>query len=123
MIMAQKSEEPLIADAKIFNPGRSKGKAYICSGFHQVYQYMIDHNEAFGYLIIFKTCEADLRFALAGQEQSVPFLVHNHKTVFFLIIDIFRYDKPASRRGVLKSHTITQDDLVRAAQQPSDQPD
>ena len=84
MVAAQNSDDPLIADAKIFNPEKGKGKPYICHGFHQIYQYTLDYNEPFGYLIIFKTSPEDLKFALTGQEQSVPLVVHNHKTIFLL---------------------------------------
>jgi hypothetical protein len=119
MVAAQHTDDPLIADAKIFNPEKDKGKPYICHGFHQIYQYTLDYNEAFGYLVIFKTCPEDLKFALAGQEQSVPFVTHNHKTNFLLTIDIFPHEKSASKRGYLKTYEITQDDLVRSAESDS----
>jgi len=113
LIAAQKSDEPLIADAKIFNPEKGKGKEYIAKGFNQIYQYTIDYNESFGYLIIYKTCGEDLRFALSHQEQSTPFVVHNNKTIFMLTIDIFLYETPASKRGPLKTVEITETDLIR----------
>jgi hypothetical protein len=55
LISAQKDEEPLIADAKIFDPKSSKGKSYIKKGFHQIYQYTLDYNEPFGYLRVCST--------------------------------------------------------------------
>ncbi len=117
MVAAQNSDDPLIADAKIFNPEKGKGKPYICHGYHQIYQYTLDYNEPFGYLVIFKTCPEDLKFALEGQEHSVPFLTHNHKTIFLLTIDIYPHEKPASKRGYLKSYAVTQDELVRSAEE------
>lgn len=111
MVAAQNTDDPLIADAKIFN--LDKGKPYLCHGFHQIYQYTLDFNETFGYLVIFKTCPEDLKFALTAQEQGVPFVTHNHKTIFLVTIDIYPHEKPASKRGYLKSVEITQDDLVR----------
>ena len=119
LIAAQNSDDPLVADAKIFNPEKDKGKPYICHGFHQIYQYTLDYDESFGYLVIFKTCPEDLKFALGGQEQSVPFVTHNHKTIFLLTIDIFPHEKSASKRGYLKSFEITQNDLVRSAEDGS----
>jgi hypothetical protein len=116
IVAAQLSDDALIADAKIFNPEKGKAMPYICHGFHQIYQYTLDYNEPIGYLVIFKTCPEDLKFALEGQELSVPFLTHNHKTIFLLSIDIFPHEKPASKRGYLKSHELTQGDLVRAAE-------
>lgn len=113
LVTAQKDEEPLIADVKIFNPGKGKGKAYLARGFNQIYQYTLDYNEPFGYLIIFKTCEEDLRFALSDRSQSIPFVVHNNKTIFIFTIDIFPHEKSASKRGSLKSVEITEEDLIR----------
>lgn len=112
LISAQSSDDPLLADIKIFNPSKSKGQQYICSGFNQVYTYTLDYNEPFGYLIIFKTCEDDLRFSLANQEISTPFVLHNNKTIFLITIDIFPHSKSASKRGTLKTIEITEDDLI-----------
>jgi len=118
LISAQDSKDPLIADAKIFCPEKGKDKSYLAKGFNQIYQYTLDYNQPFGYMIIFKTSPDDLKFVLPEQEQSTPFLVHNHKTIYFMTIDIYPHEKSASQRGVLKTMEITVDDLVR---QSSDQ--
>lgn len=112
LVSAQSGKEPLIADVKIFNPEKSKGKKYIAEGFNQIYQYTLDFNEPFGYLIIFKTCENDLRFALSEKEQSIPFVIHNNKTIFLIVIDIYPHEKSASKRGTLKAIQITENDLI-----------
>lgn len=111
-LVNQNPDNPLIADAKIFNTEKNKGKQYIIAGFNQVYTYTRDFNEAFGYLIIYKTCEKDLKFTLTSQTQSVPYVIHNNKTIFFITIDIFDYKKTASKRGTLQSVEITEDDLI-----------
>jgi hypothetical protein len=113
LIAAQKSDEPLIADVKIFNPEKGKGTDYIARGFNQIYLYTLDYNEPFGYLIIYNTSGQDLRFVLANQEQSTPFVVHNNKTIFVVTIDVFPYETSASRRGRLKTVEITEEDLIR----------
>jgi len=113
LIASQKTDDPLIADAKIFNPEKGKGTRYIANGFNQIYQYTLDYNEPFGYLIIFNTSGEDLRFTLSKQEQSTSFLVHNNKTIFMLTIDIFPYPTSASKRGSIKTIEITEDDLIR----------
>lgn len=113
LIAIQKSDEPLIADVKIFNPDKGKGTDYIARGFNQIYLYTLDYNEPFGYLIIYNTSGQDLRFALVNQEQSTPFVVHNNKTIFVVTIDIFPYETSASRRGRLKTFEITEEDLIR----------
>jgi hypothetical protein len=52
MVSLQQSNDPLIADAKIFNPEGGKPKSYILRGFHQLYQYTCDYNQSIGYLVI-----------------------------------------------------------------------
>lgn len=117
LIASQKTEDPLIADAKIFNPDKGKGKDYIARGFNQIYLYTLDYNEPFGYLIIFKTCEEDLRFALANQTQSTPFVIHNNKTIFLVTIDICPHETSASKRGHLMAVEITEQELIRIVEE------
>lgn len=111
LVAAQTSDEPLIADAKIFNPGKSKGVSYIAKGFRQVYSYTTDFNQPVGYLVIFKTCEEDLRLPFANQSQSTPFVQHNNKTIFFLVIDLYPYETSASKRGKLQFKELSEDQL------------
>jgi len=112
LVATQNTDDPLIADVKIFDPKKSKEVPYIVKGFHQVYQYTLDFNEPFGYLVIFKTCREDLAISVTKQEQAIPFVVHNNKTIFILVIDLFAHEKSASQRGKLKSHVVTEDGLV-----------
>ena len=114
MIEDQSSDDRLLADAKIFNPVAGQDKAYVAKGFGQIYSYMLDYNQPFGYLVIFKTCEEDLSLALTQGAEVAPFAVHNKKTIFFVVIDIFPHDKPASKRGKVKSIQLTLGDLVQA---------
>ena len=112
LIAAQKSDYPLIADAKIFNPKKGKGKQYLAEGFNQIYIYTQDYNEPFGYLIIFNTAGNDLRFSLNNPAKTAPFIVHNNKTIFIITIDIYPHKTSASKRGKLKSFEITENDLI-----------
>jgi hypothetical protein len=112
LIFDQRGDERLIAEAKIFD-GANRGKLYLSKGVRQVYQYLLDFNQSSGYLIIYKVCEKDLRLSLSYQLQFTPFIIHNHKTIFFLVVDLFSYDLPASQRGTLKSIEITEDDLIQ----------
>jgi len=111
-VSSQQGEEPLIADVKIFNPERSKGKDYIAKGFRQVYDYTLDYNEPVGYLVIFKTCEEGLKFSLPDAAYNTPFVKHNNKTIFFLVVDIHEYEASASKRGKLQFVEFTEDDLA-----------
>lgn len=111
LVSAQSTNDRLIADAKIFNPEKSKGKTYIIDGFRQIYDYTLDYNQPSGYLVIFKTSEEELKFTFANYSQQTPLVQHNSKTIFFIVIDLFQHSKPASKRGKLKSVEITEDEL------------
>lgn len=113
LVAAQQSDEPLIADAKIFHPEGGRGKDYIVKGFNQIYQYTVSYNEPVGYLIIFKVCEEDLKLTLKDETQATPIVIHNNKTIFLMTIDIFPYKTSASRRGRLKVIEITGKDLIQ----------
>ena len=113
MVSSQEGETPLIADAKIFVPERSKGVSYIAAGFNQLYNYTLDFNQTVGFLVIFKASESDLRFALPDSGiTGIPNIVHNNKCIFFVLVDLFPHSQPASKRGKLKVYEITLDDLL-----------
>jgi hypothetical protein len=117
LVAAQKSNDPLVADVKIFNPEKSKGASYLAKGFHRIYQYTLDYNEPFGYLIIFKTCEQDLKFSLANKEQDTLLILHNNKSIFLITIDVFPHNTSASKRGTLRTVEINESDFVKVAEQ------
>lgn len=110
-ITEQIDENRIIADAKIYWPESNKGKPYLISGFNQLYTYTCDYNEQFGYLIIFNLANEDIRFLLPAKP-SFPSYTYNNKTIFFVVIDIFDYDAPASKRGRRQAIDISEDDLV-----------
>jgi hypothetical protein len=114
LISAQTGKDRLVADAKLFNPERGQDRGYIIKGFRQVYDYTKDFNESFGYLVIFKTCEQDLAISTQHQESSVPFIIHNNKTIFLVVIDIFDYPESASKRGKLQAYEITPQQFVES---------
>jgi hypothetical protein len=119
LISAQSSKDRLVADAKIFNPEGGQNPSYIIKGFRQVYDYTKDFNEPFGYLVIFKTCEQDLSIPTQNQESTIPFITHNNKTIFIIVIDIFPYDESASKRGKLKAHEILPAQFVESLAEPA----
>jgi len=112
LIVDQQGDNRLLADTKVF----TGDTGYIVKGFAQIYQYTLDYNEGFGYLVIFKTCENGIDFDLdrSLSAGSIPCLSHNNKTIFLLVIDVFPYDKPASKRGQLKTKKISKDDLIKS---------
>ena len=114
LISAQSGRDRLVADAKLFNPERGQDRGYITKGFRQVYEYTKDFSEPFGYLVIFKTCEQDLSIPTQYQESSIPLVTHNNKTIFLVVIDIFDYPEPASKRGKLQAYEITPQQFVES---------
>lgn len=112
LIAAQNSDDPLLADAKVFNPRKGRNIEHIARGLNQIYIYAQDYNESCGYLIIFKTCENDLRFSLTNVDQSTPYIIHNHKTFFMIVIDIYPHHVSASKRGKVKAYEITETRLI-----------
>lgn len=108
----QVGDDRLAADAKVFNPSKNKGKAYLAEGLNQIYQYLLDYNEPVGYLVIFNTSTKDLAFALPTQQSSAPYLRLNHKTVYFIAINISPRIAPASKAGRVASVHIADEDLI-----------
>jgi hypothetical protein len=118
LVMAQKGEDRLIADAKIFNA--SSKKKYIASGFTQVYRYTRTYNEPFGYLIVFNTSKNELKVVFPNQEQSTPFTVLNGKTIFMQTIDIYPIEETASKEKKIKTVEFTEDYLKKAVEEEID---
>ncbi len=114
LISNQSGKDRLLADAKIFNADGSQDRGYIVKGFRQLYDYIKDYHETFGYLVIFKTCEEDLSIPTAQQESGIPFVCHNNKTIFILVIDVCRYTESASKRGKLKVHEILPSQFIES---------
>lgn len=112
LVATQEGNEPLIADAKVFDPGHGKALTYLIAGFRQIYTYCLDYNQSVGYLIIFRTSENDLKLALQDEVQGTAFVILNGKVIFFVLIDIFPHELSASKRGKIKAYELTGDDLM-----------
>ena len=112
MVATQASDNPLIADVKVFNPAKGKGKAYVIRAMHQVHTYTCDYNQPIGYVVIFNTSPTQLRFALTTPAQPVPRILFNNKTLFFIVIDIFPHSEPASQRKTLETVEIAEEELI-----------
>jgi len=113
LIAAQDSDEPLLADAKIF---KGDNKSAICDGFGQIYRYANKYNEPNGYLVIFNISDIDLVFDGSDSTNAIPCIQHNHKTIYLLVVDICEHPKPTSKRGKIRAVTITKVDLIRAVE-------
>ncbi len=60
---------------------------------------------------MYRTCPEDLQFDFADSNMLVPFINLGGKTLYILIVDICDYGASASKRGPLKSHVLSSDDL------------
>ena len=110
MVNSQEGPERLIADAKVFKSGESR--KYILQGFRQIYDYCADYNAAIGYLIIFNTSDKQLRFGVSGGASPLPHVVLNHKTIFFLVINIHPQEQTASQRPQPDVVDISEDEIL-----------
>jgi hypothetical protein len=119
LIAAQGSNDPLLADAKVFDAD-GRDKRYIRKGFNQIYTYTQQYNEPCGYLIIFRITDRDLHFSLPQQFHGIPAITYNHKTIFLITIDICHHEKSVSQRKPLEAITITQEDLISEVEESED---
>lgn len=102
----------LALDVKLFDgDSSSRGKRYLIHGVNQLLTYLRDFQQHEGYLAIYRTCPEDLQFSFARQEAPVPYLVINGKVIYFLVIDICQYETSASKRGALKTHELTEEEV------------
>ena len=84
------SDDPLVMEIKVFDPERSKSKAHLRQGFHQVLRYANDHNEDVGYLVIFNC--SDKRLVVTSQDnlqgETPTRINHASRTFFVVVIDV-----------------------------------
>lgn len=112
LIAAYSNDMPIILEAKVFSEG-AKSKPNIITGFKQLYTYVEDYLAPSGILLIYKTCDSDLKINTAHSRQTIPCVFHNNKLLLLVIVDIFPHKKGASKRGRLKAVEITEDDLIQ----------
>lgn len=44
-------------------------------------------------------------------------IIYNHKTIFFITIDIYPHSEPVSQRKPLKAISITEEELIQTAEE------
>jgi len=115
MVASQTSEDRLLADAKVLHPESGRGAAYIRQAFNQIYLYTCDYNQPLGYLIVFNTSQHQLRFVVGTPAELFPRIIFNHKTIFFVVIDVFPHEEPASRRKPAEAIEIREDEIFTRA--------
>jgi hypothetical protein len=94
MVSAQQSQNPLVADVKVYDPGSGRGHAYIRKGFHQVYRYLQDFNQPIGYLVVFVASDKQLEVTTSEtRSNTAPAVTINQKTIFSIQVDIFPHPR------------------------------
>lgn len=116
MISSQQGDERLLAEVKVFDEHR--GTERVLLGFRQIYAYALDYNQPIGYLVIFNPTDRQLRFAVSSNDDVVPSVRVNQQTIFFLVIDLFPHNRPASNRPRPAIVEITEANIIGRATQP-----
>lgn len=105
----------LVLDAKVFD-GSRRSIQYLANGVHQVHTYARDFNQEVGYLVVYKTCPEIIDFTFSSTGQHAPYVTVGGKTIYVFVVDICLHEASASKRGPLKTYTVDQDFLIRAAE-------
>lgn len=100
----------VLSDAKIFD-GNGRSKSYIINGVSQVLTHIKEDNLDIGLLLIYEISNKSLQFNLP-RRNNIPYVTIDNKLIFIIIIDIFRYDKTASKRGKQEFIQINESDLI-----------
>lgn len=101
-------------DVKVFD-GAKRSVAYIKQGFRQVYQYLRDFNKPEGYVVVFRTCGADLHLDPCPRDGS--YVQIQGKTIYLVVIDIHPRKKPPSKAPLLAKKLLVED-IVKDALAP-----
>lgn len=111
------SDDPLVLEVKVFDPGRGRNKSHIRQGFHQVLKYANDYNESVGYLVVFNCSPGLLSFQPGDGKQSdiPPRVVHGGKTFFLIVIDIGVDRASASKESPASRADISLEELTGPA--------
>lgn len=108
------SEDPLVLEIKVFDPDRSKGKAHLRQGFHQISRYATDYNQSLGYLVIFNCSGKQLVISSRdGSEEETPTrITYGGKTFFVVAIDVHPDAPTASVESPSSLFSVYVDELT-----------
>lgn len=107
------TEDPLIIEVKIVDKDKGYGKERIKEGFTQIVKYANDYNKNVAFLTIFNIDNSVINFKLGEAQKVFPPSFHfDNKTFYFIIINCAN-GETASKSGVTKELTITEDELTK----------
>ena len=108
------SDDPMVLEVKVFDPGKSRGVRHLQQGFHQVLRYANDYNENSGYLAIFN-CSENQMVVVDGDSEFTEYpirIIHSNTTVFVFVINVHPDMASASRENPSNRVVIDRRDLV-----------
>ena len=110
------SDDPLVLEIKVFDPGLGKDKAHLRQGFHQVLRYARDYNQSLGYLVIFNCSDKQLVVSSRdGSEEETPTRIsYAGKTFFVVTIDVNPDMPTASVENPSSRFSVYVDELTRS---------
>jgi hypothetical protein len=114
LIADQKGENRVYVEVKVLKSPRDKG--HIIEGFNQLLTYRTQFTTTIGYLVIYKACKEGIIFDLGREFQSIPYFTYASKMIFVIVIDIFMYTDPVSKRGKIPAIRITSGELTIEAE-------
>ena len=108
------SQDPLVLEAKVFDPETSKDKSNLSQGFHQVLSYANDYNESIGYLVVFNCSASQLLISPEGDSsiEFPPRIAYAGKMFFVIPIDVNPETESASIERPDSRVTITSKYLI-----------
>ena len=105
----ENAKDKILIEAKVFTDKTSKD--YLIKGVHQLHHYLKQYNEPAGYLTIYNVSAHTLAINTGANEDGMPFYAVGNTLIYFLLINIFPFDEPASKRGGSKLVEINTTDL------------
>jgi len=107
------TEEPLIAEIKIYDSEKGYRKERIFSGLSQIIKYANDYNKDCGYLVIFNIDSTEIVFNLRGEQKRFPPRISiNNKTYYFIVVNL-HHDYTASKIGQTEIVEISEVELLK----------
>ena len=108
------SDDPMVLEVKVFDPGKGRNVRHLQQGFHQVLRYANDYNQSVGYLVIFN-CANNQVVITDGDAEYTDYptrIRYADKTVFVFVIDVHPDTASASKENPSKRQVIDRRDLV-----------
>ena len=109
-----RTRDPLVLEAKIFDPAMDKQKRNVRQGYHQVVRYAQDYNESIGYLVVFNCSDSELLIAPddGSKPQNPTRVEYGGKSFFVVTVNINPHRQTASKEAASNRVTFTHSDLT-----------